>query len=175
MLMARHPAAPKVLTLTDADPDTLYNLTRNLGVNGVAVGEAPASSSSAAAAAAADTRVSVLRLDWRDFDSAALRDLAADLVVGADILYDPLEIPYLLNTLAGSSTYFSSFILISPHFYSFVCPPLSRRNRGKLRALYGQTLVVYQYTMYVWWCIRSDIGCVPVHYVHVVLHAVRHW
>ena len=31
-------------------------------------------------------------------------------------------------------------------------------------------MVVYQYTMYTWWCIRPDVGGVPVHYVHVVVY-----
>lgn len=138
MIMARHPATPRRLTLTDADPDAMFNLTRNLVLNGVAVGGVDAAAATAATAAdaataaedadaataaaaatvadsaaaeAADaaatatatetTSVSMLRLDWRDFEPAVLRDLGTDLVVGADILYDPLDIPLLLNALEG--------------------------------------------------------------------------
>ena len=43
--------------------------------------------------------VTTLRVEWTDFEPAVLRDLAADLVVGADILYDPLSVPPLLNAL----------------------------------------------------------------------------
>lgn len=141
MIMARHPATPRRLTLTDADPDAMFNLTRNLVLNGIAVGGVDAAAATAATAAdaataaedadaataaaaatdadsaaaeaadAADaaatatatetTSVSMLRLDWQDFEPAVLRDLGTDLVVGADILYDPLDIPLLLNALEG--------------------------------------------------------------------------
>ena len=81
--------------------------------------------------------MSVLRLDWHDFDSARLRDLAADLVVAADILYDPLDFPYLLNTLAGLST----------HFHAFVYPPVMRLDCGMCVIYIGG---VHQYIMQMW-------------------------
>ena len=114
MLMARSPATPRLLTLTDSDPDTLFNLQRNLAANGVAVGGTAAAetetgtekdtSSDQEAPEASEFEpstepVTILRLEWTDFEPFVLRDLGADLVVGADILYDPLSIPPLLNAL----------------------------------------------------------------------------
>ena len=56
-------------------------------MNGVRVDETPATGTGT---------VSTLRVDWDDFDQSVLAELRADLVIGADILYDPLSIPGLL-------------------------------------------------------------------------------
>ena len=86
-VVARPPATPAKLTLCDSDLDSLVNLARNLEMNGVRVDETPATGTGT---------VSTLRVDWDDFDPSALAELRADLVIGADILYDPLSIPGLL-------------------------------------------------------------------------------
>ena len=47
------------------------------------------------------TTPSLARLDWHDFDPAALASIRADAVVAADVLYDPTNVPALLDVTAA--------------------------------------------------------------------------
>ena len=79
---------PKRLVLTDGNSETLDNLRFNLAVNAVAVDTA-------------DAAVLCSHFNWEvEPDSIALEILAdVDVVVAADILYDPCTIRGLVRTL----------------------------------------------------------------------------
>jgi len=51
--------------------------------------------------ASTPTTPSLARLDWHDFDPAALASIRADAVVAADVLYDPTNVPALLDVTAA--------------------------------------------------------------------------
>jgi len=53
------------------------------------------------AALSTPTTASLARLDWHDFDPAALASIRADAVVAADVLYDPTNVPALLDVTAA--------------------------------------------------------------------------
>ena len=53
------------------------------------------------AALSTPTTPSLARLDWHDFDPAALASIRADAVVAADVLYDPTNVPALLDVTAA--------------------------------------------------------------------------
>ena len=103
------------LTLLDRDNETLANLTANLELNGItsrilkhdddddddereAENENDENDDDDAIP---KTRVSLSRLDWHDFDPARLGSICADVVVAADVLYDPLDVPVLLDVAAA--------------------------------------------------------------------------
>jgi predicted nicotinamide N-methyase len=48
------------------------------------------------------TSVAVEHLDWQHFGPADAAELAADVVIGADIVFDEEVLPWLANTLQGS-------------------------------------------------------------------------
>ena len=119
------------LTLLDRDNETLTNLAANLAINGVPsryvssrlFANASETQSSESAEkddlddargateektkkrqkndASTPTTPSLARLDWHDFDPAALASIRADAVVAADVLYDPTNVPALLDVTAA--------------------------------------------------------------------------
>ena len=106
----------EALTLLDRDNETLANLAANLALNGVrcripderAKPERNAPTTALLPVRQTEDRdagspcvVSLRRLDWHDFDPARLRSIRADVVVAADVLYDPLDVPALLDVAAA--------------------------------------------------------------------------
>lgn len=99
--LTRPPLA--ALTLLDRDNETLTNLAANLAINGVSsrgVG-ATEDETKRKQSASTPTTPSLARLDWHDFDPAALASIRADAVVAADVLYDPTNVPALLDVTAA--------------------------------------------------------------------------
>ena len=115
--LAKTPRPPlEALTLLDRDNETLANLAANLALNGVrcripderAKPERNAPTTALLPVRQTEDRdagspcvVSLRRLDWHDFDPARLRSIRADVVVAADVLYDPLDVPALLDVAAA--------------------------------------------------------------------------
>ena len=127
--LTRPPLA--ALTLLDRDNETLTNLAANLAINGVPsryvssrlFANASETQSSESAEkddlddargateektkkrqkndASTPTTPSLARLDWHDFDPAGLASIRADAVVAADVLYDPTDVPALLDVTAA--------------------------------------------------------------------------
>ena len=122
-------ARPATLTLCDRDPEALANLAENLRRNGVALDETSGDAGdrdgdrerdhgvpgtdvgdgdeerplpgTSPSGTGGSPLVSTLRLDWDDFDPRVAAGLAADLVVGADVLYDPTNIDGVLDAVAA--------------------------------------------------------------------------
>jgi predicted nicotinamide N-methyase len=91
---------PRDVHLLDRDPETLQNLTENLAVNGVlSRNDAEGDEENAAENTKVPKfpKVRVRRLDWTDFHGETLARLNVDVVVAADVLYDPLDIPGVLD------------------------------------------------------------------------------
>jgi len=102
---------PKMMHLLDRDSETMGNCTSNLAINGIVVEGFAA----AIAPGALDARVSgnenenekdtqrtkppvrLTCLDWFDVNEQALFALNPDLVLAADVLYDPLDVPGVLD------------------------------------------------------------------------------
>jgi len=116
----------KALTLLDRDNETLTNLAANLAINGVkstinarrdtcptrvreerVAAEGHRLDARGVQYTTEDetkqtkTTPSLARLDWHDFDPAALASIRADAVVAADVLYDPTNVPALLDVTAA--------------------------------------------------------------------------
>ena len=99
--------------LSDGDHDTLGNLRYNLSVNKVALSpERDCTRSSEATAEAAregrlwpeDNRVQLLPLVWEDWSHAQLQALGAQVIIGGDIVYDPVLVKPLIHALGGLLT-----------------------------------------------------------------------
>ena len=109
--LAKSPHSPlEALTLLDRDHETLANLAANLAINGVPIstpetGENELAPDPRGAAAPTPrtraTRVALRRLDWHDFDPTRLRAIRAEIVVAADVLYDPTDVSALLDVTAA--------------------------------------------------------------------------
>ena len=111
------PRGASALTLLDRDNETLANLAANLELNGIPsrILKHKKQDDDDDEREAGDEddpndeddfaipkpRVSLSRLDWHDFDPARLASLRADLVVAADVLYDPTNVPALLDVAAA--------------------------------------------------------------------------
>jgi predicted nicotinamide N-methyase len=111
------PRGASALTLLDRDNETLANLAANLELNGIPSrilkhdddddddDEREAGDeddpNDEDDFAIPKPRVSLSRLDWHDFDPARLASLRADVVVAADVLYDPSDVPALLDVAAA--------------------------------------------------------------------------
>ena len=111
------PRGASALTLLDRDNETLANLAANLERNGIPsrilkhddddddddereAGDAD-DPNDEDDFAIPNPRVSLSRLDWHYFDPARLASLRADVVVAADVLYDPTDVPALLDVAAA--------------------------------------------------------------------------
>jgi predicted nicotinamide N-methyase len=89
---------------TDGDVEALDNCLQNLRINGLEVaGETPKEQTTVAADAEATLKdsppIAVKRARWEDGASGLLLDTSIDIVVGADLTYDPVNIPPLLKIL----------------------------------------------------------------------------
>ena len=111
------PRGASALTLLDRDNETLANLAANLERNGIpsrilkhddddddddereAGDEDDPNDEDDFAIPKPIPKLS--RLDWHDFDPARLASLRADVVVAADVLYDPTDVPALLDVAAA--------------------------------------------------------------------------
>ena len=111
------PRGASALTLLDRDNETLANLAANLELNGIPSrilkhdddddddDEREAGDeddpNDEDDFAIPKPRVSLSRLDWHDFDPSNLASIRADVVVAADVLYDPSDVPALLDVAAA--------------------------------------------------------------------------
>lgn len=86
------------IMLTDGSLATLANLKNNLSINNVEVEEAQQANSDLNTHSS--TRVECRQLTWETlFDKE--RNLDCNVILGADLIYDPLNIPPLVNLLAS--------------------------------------------------------------------------
>ena len=111
------PRGASALTLLDRDNETLANLAANLELNGIPSriwkhdddddddDEREAGDeddpNDEDDFAIPEPRVSLSRLDWHDFDPSNLASLRADVVIAADVLYDPTDVRALLDVAAA--------------------------------------------------------------------------
>eukprot|EP00897_Mesotaenium_endlicherianum_P000895 jgi/Mesen1/10806/ME000092S10290 len=120
---------PKKVVLTDGNLEALHNLSHNLTINGARIALAPPEDQQVAAReehgtawqAAAPSRetsdalsgppvgesadvdapeVSCTQLRWEDAEREELEAHEADLILGADLVYDPRVVPMLVKVLA---------------------------------------------------------------------------
>ena len=96
----------KTIHLLDREPETLGNLTSNLGVNGVGVVANIGTNDGlvndddtlrTVAGKIVHPPICLTRLDWFDFNEQVMADLKVDVVIAADVLYDPLDVPGVLD------------------------------------------------------------------------------
>ena len=115
--ITRPPYFASALTLLDRDNETLANLAANLELNGIPSrilkhdddddddDEREAGDeddpNDEDDFAIPKPRVSLSRLDWHDFDPSNLASLRADVVIAADVLYDPTDVRALLDVAAA--------------------------------------------------------------------------
>lgn len=105
-----HVKASKIM-LSDGDPSTLANMKVNLGLNGLCC-------LSAATATPERTdedlqTVECIHLPWESASESELQAFAPNIVLGADVIYDPVCLPHLVRVLSillrpkqiGSSTH----------------------------------------------------------------------
>lgn len=90
-----HVKASKV-TLSDGDLSSLANLKLNLELNKLSLGTSLLERSTQDL-----NTVQYLHLPWESATESDLQDFIPDIVLGADVIYDPLCIPHLVRVLAA--------------------------------------------------------------------------
>ncbi|XP_026660799.1 putative uncharacterized protein DDB_G0277003 isoform X2 [Phoenix dactylifera] len=93
-IMLKHVGASKVI-LTDGDMSTLANMKLNLELNHLA-SETMASQRTYES----PNMVECKHLPWESASESELQTYHPDIVLGADIIYDPLYVPYLIRVLS---------------------------------------------------------------------------
>ncbi|KAA0063686.1 hypothetical protein IC582_011668 [Cucumis melo] len=105
-----HVKASKIV-LSDGDPSTLANMKVNLGLNGLCCLGSPTATSERTNEGT--QTVECIHLPWESTSETELQAFAPHIVLGADVIYDPICLPDLVRVLSillrpkqiGSSTH----------------------------------------------------------------------
>lgn len=84
--------ASKVI-LTDGDTSTLMNMKANMEMNGLYIEDSQLVTES-------KNKVECKYLSWEEASDRDLRDCQRDVVIGADIIYNPSCVPHLVRVLS---------------------------------------------------------------------------
>eukprot|EP00271_Cylindrocystis_brebissonii_P007488 TRINITY_DN21058_c0_g1_i1.p1 TRINITY_DN21058_c0_g1~~TRINITY_DN21058_c0_g1_i1.p1 ORF type:complete len:557 (+),score=85.07 TRINITY_DN21058_c0_g1_i1:36-1706(+) len=141
--LAQLPAVPKEVILTDGDEDTLLNLCHNLLINdvnttGLSDGREEMDKASPTTLRVEGReeerapKVTIRHLDWETASEDGLQALRPDVVLGADVAYDPTVIPHLVRVIAallrkpsGTETSFQSVEPCKMKSTASLHPPLA--------------------------------------------------
>jgi len=100
-------AAAKIV-LTDGDLATLANLRHNLQVNGVKVHGKETLNCNEPSLCSPANGVECRQLLWEIASEKELRTYSANVILGADLIYDPEYIPHLVHVVASLLSFESS-------------------------------------------------------------------
>lgn len=89
-----HVGASKVI-LTDGDPCTLRNMKENMELNNLCIEQ-----EDSRALKESKNKVECKYLSWEEVSESDLWGYQPDVVLGADIIYDPVCVPHLVRVLS---------------------------------------------------------------------------
>ncbi|XP_066362303.1 uncharacterized protein [Miscanthus floridulus] len=89
-----HVSASKVI-LTDGDPCTLRNMKENMELNNLCIEQ-----EDSRVLKESNNKVECKYLSWEEVSESDLWGYQADVVLGADIIYDPVCVPHLVRVLS---------------------------------------------------------------------------